>query len=143
MCNYYFPVILSIVKYSVLDIYTNLVKYCFKRHRSFVTIKMVWEMDEDEYTNKYMNLRVLKSIQEYLKADDNNHTTVYPIKVPDDLLYQTLKTKGPKGADSIIHHIFKLGLTIWSEKLYNSAFGSQQSLEEFIELVKERTKGEE
>lgn len=100
-------------------------------------------MDEEEYTNKYINLRVLKSIQEYLKADDNNHTAVYPIRVPDDLLYQTLKSKGAKNADSIIHHIFKLGLTIWSEKLYDTVFGSQQSLQEFIELVKKRTKKEE
>jgi hypothetical protein len=100
-------------------------------------------MDEEEYTNKYINLRVLKSIQEYLKADDNNHTAVYPIRVPDDLLYQTLKSKGAKNADSIIHHIFKLGLTIWSEKLYDTVFGSQESLQEFIELVKKRNKKEE
>jgi hypothetical protein len=108
-----------------------------------VAIKMVWEMDEEEYTNKYINLRVLKSIQEYLKADDNNNTAVYPIRIPDELLYQTLKSKGAKNADSIIHHIFKVGLTVWSEKVYNTVFGSQQSLEEFIEFVKERTKEEE
>jgi len=100
-------------------------------------------MDEEEYTNKYINLRVLKSIQEYLKEDDNNHAAVYPIRIPDDLLYQTLKSKGPKSADSIIHHIFKLGLTIWSEKVYSTVFGSQQSLEEFIKLVKKREKAEE
>ena len=97
-------------------------------------------MDEEEYTNKYINLRVLKSIQEYLKADDNSHTAVYPIRVPDDLLYQTLKSKGAKNADSIIHHIFKLGLTIWSEKLYDTVFGSQESLQEFIELVRKQNK---
>jgi hypothetical protein len=108
-----------------------------------VAIKMVWEMDEEEYTNKYINLRVLKSIQEYLKADDNNNTAVYPIRIPDELLYQTLKSKGAKNADSIIHHIFKVGLTVWSEKVYNTVFGSQESLEEFIEFVKERTKEEE
>lgn len=108
-----------------------------------MAIKMVWEMDEEEYTNKYINLRVLKSIQEYLKADDNNNTAVYPIRIPDELLYQTLKSKGAKNADSIIHHIFKVGLTVWSEKVYNTVFGSQQSLEEFIEFVKERTKEEE
>ena len=108
-----------------------------------MAIKMVWKMDEEEYTNKYINLRVLKSIQEYLKADDNNNTAVYPIRVPDELLYQTLKLKGAKSADSIIHHIFKLGLSIWSEKLYNTVFGSEQSLEEFIKLVKERNKEDE
>ena len=100
-------------------------------------------MDEEEYTNKYINLRVLKSVQEYLKVDDNNHTAVYPVRIPDELLYQPLKSKGAKSADNLIHHIFKLGLTIWSEKLYNTVFGSQESLEEFIELVKKRTKEEE
>ncbi len=100
-------------------------------------------MDEEEYTNKYLNLRVLKDIQEYLSSDENSHTAVYPIRVPDELLYQTLKLKGAKSADSIIHHIFKLCLSIWSEKLYNTVFGSQQSLEEFIELVKERIKEDE
>ena len=97
-------------------------------------------MDQEEYTNKYINLRILKSIQEYLKSDENSQTAVYPIRIPDDLLYQTLKMKGAKSADSIIHHIFKLGLSVWSEKLYNTTFGSQKSLEEFIELVKKRGK---
>jgi len=54
--------------------------------------------------------------------------------------YQTLKLKGAKSADSIIHHIFKLGLSIWSEKVYNTVFGSHESLEEFIELVKKQNK---
>ncbi len=97
-------------------------------------------MDKEEYTKKYLNLKILKSIQEYLKSDDNDHTAVFPIRVPDELLYQTLKLKGAKNADSIIHHIFKLGLSIWSEKQYNAIFGSQQSLEEFIELVKKQNK---
>jgi hypothetical protein len=51
-----------------------------------------------------------------------------------------LKLKGAKSADSIIHHIFKLGLSIWSEKLYNTVFGSHESLEEFIELVRKQNK---
>ena len=97
-------------------------------------------MDQKEYTNKYANLRILKSIQEYLKSDENSQTSVYPIRVPDDLLYQTLKIKGAQSTDNVIHHIFKLGLSIWSEKLYNTAFGSQQSLEEFIEIVKQGDK---
>lgn len=93
-------------------------------------------MDEEEYKNKYENLRILKSVQEYLKSDENAQTAVYPIRVPDELLYQTLKSKGAKNADNLIHYIFKLGLSIWSEKQYNAVFGSQQSLEDFIELVK-------
>lgn len=97
-------------------------------------------MDEEEYKNKYTNLRILKSIQEYLKSDENDHTSVYPIRVPDELLYQTLKSKGAKNADSLIHYLFKLGLSMWSEKQYNTVFGSQQSLEDFIELVKKQNK---
>ena len=97
-------------------------------------------MEKEEYKKKYLNLKILKSIQEYLKSDDNNHTTVFPIRVPDELIYQTLKSKGAKNTDTIIHHIFKLGLSIWSEKQYNTVFGSHQSLEEFIELVKNQNK---
>ena len=100
-------------------------------------------MDEKEYSNKYINLRILKSTQEYLKSDSDAHSTVYPIKIPDDFLYQMLKLKGAKEADGVIHQIFKLGLSVWSEKLYNSVFGSQQSLEDFIELVKDRNKEDE
>jgi len=43
----------------------------------------------------------------------------------------------------VIHQIFRLGLSIWSEKLYNSVFGSQRNLEDFIELVKKRNKADE
>lgn len=97
-------------------------------------------MDEKEYNRKYANLRILKSIQEYLKSNVNAPTAVYPIKVPDDLLYQVIKSQGVENADNLIHHIFDLGLTIWSEKLYGDEFGSEQSLEEFIQLVKERNR---
>jgi hypothetical protein len=45
-------------------------------------------MDQEEYDRKYVNLRVLKSIQEYLKTEGDLSTAVYPIKVPQDLLYQ-------------------------------------------------------
>ncbi len=97
-------------------------------------------MDEEEYKSKYVNLRILKSIQEYLKTEDGPPTAIYPINVPDDLLYQVVKLQGSESADKLIHHIFELGLKIWSEKLYHEAFGSQEDLEEFIELVKRRTK---
>ncbi len=97
-------------------------------------------MDEKEYNRKYVNLRILKSVQEYLKSSVNAPTAIYPIKVPDDLLYQVIKSQGVENADRLIHHIFDLGLTIWSEKLYNDEFGSEQSLEEFIQLVKERNR---
>ena len=97
-------------------------------------------MDEEEYNKKYINLRILKSIQQYLKSEGDASTGIYPIRVPDELLYQTVKTEGAEKADELIHHIFRLGLTFWSEKLYNDVFGSQRSLEKFIELVKKRNR---
>ena len=97
-------------------------------------------MDDEEYKNKYVNLRVLKSVQEYLRPESNSPTAVYPIKVPDDLLYQVLKLQGPEKVDTLIHHIFKVGLSIWSEELYKDAFGSEENLEDFIELVKKRNR---
>ena len=101
---------------------------------------MAKKMDEEEYNNKYVNLRILKSIQEYLKSDGDSSTAVYPIKVPDDLLYQAARRQGAESADKLIHKIFRLGLTRWSEILYNEVFGSEESLEEFIEIVKKRNK---
>lgn len=97
-------------------------------------------MDEEEYNKKYVNLRILKSIQEYLKGGSDSSTAVYPIKVPEHLLYQTARLQGAESADKLIHKIFRSGLTLWSERLYNEAFGSEESLEEFIEIVKMRNK---
>jgi hypothetical protein len=100
------------------------------------------KMDEVEFNNKYMNLRILKSVQDYQKSETDSSTSVYPIKVPDDLLLQILKTQGPKQADELIHHIFNLGLTIWSEKLYSDVFGSPDALKAFIKIVRERNKAD-
>jgi hypothetical protein len=97
-------------------------------------------VNEEEYNRKYATLRILKSIQEYLKADSPTATAVYPIKVPDDLLIQVLKLEGPEEADNLIHHIFKLGLNFWSEKIFSDVFGSPEQLEEFVELVKARNR---
>jgi hypothetical protein len=97
-------------------------------------------MDEEEYNKKYVNLRILKSIQEYLKSKSDSPTAVFPIRVPDDLLYQTARLQGAASVDKLIHKIFKMGLTRWSEKLYNDVFGSEENLQEFIEIVKERSK---
>jgi hypothetical protein len=101
-------------------------------------------MEEEEYRIKYANLRILKSIQDYLKEEKegDTRTALFPIRVPDDFLCQVLKLQGTENADELIHQIFRLGLTIWSEKLYQGVFGSQRNLEEFIELVKERTREE-
>ena len=97
-------------------------------------------MDEEEYKKKYVNLRILKSVQEYLKHGNDSATGLYPVRVPDDMLYQILIHQGPEGADKLIHEIFRMGLTNWSDNIFNEIFGSQESLQEFIELVKERTK---
>ncbi|MBW2066048.1 MAG: hypothetical protein JRJ03_14110 [Deltaproteobacteria bacterium] len=97
-------------------------------------------MDEEEFKYKYTNLRILKSVQEYLKPVEDSPTALYPIRLPDDLLYQLVKMHGAEKADKIIHHIFELGLTLWSEKLYREAFGSNRDLERFIEVVKKRFK---
>ena len=95
-------------------------------------------MDNEEYNTKYTNLRILKSIHEYLKSDDNPQTSVYPINVPDDLLLQVLKYQGAQSADQLMHHIFKLGLKIWSEELYQETFGSTDSLENFVNHLKKQ-----
>jgi len=100
-------------------------------------------MDEKEYNKKYTHLRILKSVQDYLRTDSESSTSIYPIKVPDDLLLQVLKLDGPEGADRLIHHIFKLGLTLWNEKLYDDEFGSPDALNEFINLVKRRAMDKE
>jgi hypothetical protein len=97
-------------------------------------------VDEEEYKNKYVNLRILKNIQEYLKDEEEASTAVYPIRVPDELLFQMVKLEGVEKGDQLIHHIFRLGLTFWSEKLYQDVFGSQASLKEFIKRMKERNK---
>jgi hypothetical protein len=97
-------------------------------------------MNEEEYKKKYLYLSVLKSVQEYLKEKCPPSTTVHPISVPHDLLYQVLRFQGAEKADKLIHYIFKLGLTLWSEQLYVDVFGSQESLEDFIELVKQRNR---
>lgn len=97
-------------------------------------------MDEDEFKQKYAELRILKSIQEYQKSVDRSQTVVYPIRVPDDLIYQILRLQGPEELDKLIHEIFQVGLSAWSENLFNTAFGSQRRLEEFIELMKKKTR---
>jgi hypothetical protein len=60
------------------------------------------------------------------------------VRVPEELLYQLVKTEGPENADEAIHKIFKTGLTAWSEKMYQEVFGSQENLETFIELLKKK-----
>src|SRR5210317_1670583 len=100
-------------------------------------------MNEKEYNKKFTHLRILKSVQDYLRTNSESSTSVYPIKVPDDLLIQVLRQDGPEGVDRLIHHIFKLGLTLWNEKLYDDEFGTPAALNEFISLVKRKVRDEE
>ncbi|MBC8419930.1 MAG: hypothetical protein KJ573_13825 [Proteobacteria bacterium] len=100
-------------------------------------------MDQEEYNRKRINLKVLKSIQEYMKTEDAASSALYPIKVPEDLLYQVLRIQGPDSADKLIHHIFRMGLDLWSDEFFNEAFGSQRNLEQFIKMMKKRNRGEE
>ena len=93
-------------------------------------------MDQKEFENKYASLKILKGIHEYLKPDGSPETAIYPIRVPDDLVYQMLRLQGPKNLDSLIHSIFRIGLGVWSEKLYRDVFGSEKNLEEFVEELK-------
>jgi hypothetical protein len=105
---------------------------------NIINTSLVNNMDEEEYRSKYVNLRILKSIQEYLKPKGDSSAALYPIEVPKDFLYQAARLQGAENADRLIHEIFELGLTLWSEKLYHDVFGSEENLEAFIELVKER-----
>ena len=99
-------------------------------------------MDEAEYKKKYANLMILKSVQDYLKSDTASSESVYPVKVPDELFMQILRLDGPEGLDHIIHHIFQLGLTMWSENFFDNEFGSTAALNDFIDMVKRRAKTE-
>lgn len=95
-------------------------------------------MDEQEFQRKYINLRILKGIQNYLKSEGEEDSVVYPIRVPQELLYKMVKLQGPESADKLVHHIFSIGLSIWSERLFQESFGTPENLKAFIQLMKER-----
>lgn len=95
-------------------------------------------MGEEEYKRKYVILRILKSIQEYLKSPNDGEKALYPIHVPNDFLIQILRHEGTDFADNLIHEIFRLGLKAWADQLYSEVFGSVNTLEAFIEEVKAR-----
>ena len=99
-------------------------------------------MDEEEYQKKYVPLRILKSIQAYLKNGSPGHTAVYPVNVPHDLLLQVLQHHGSKPVDDLIHDIFRIGLSLWAENLFMEVFGSTKDLEAFVEEVKRRNQGQ-
>jgi hypothetical protein len=73
-----------------------------------------------------------------MKTDGSSPTAVYPILLPREFLYRILELQGVESADQVINHIFKLGLSLWSEALYHEVFGSERDLEEFIRMVNKR-----
>jgi hypothetical protein len=95
-------------------------------------------MDEQEFQRKYLNLKILKGIHTYLKSEGEEQSVVYPIRVPQELLYQMVKLQGAESADKLVHHIFTIGLSIWSERLFQESFGAPENLKAFIQLMKER-----
>ncbi len=96
-------------------------------------------MDEKEYRKRYIKLRLLKSIQDHLK-NDSEESMLYPVKVPNDMLFQLLRSKGPDSVDKLMQGIFRRGLSQWCEDLYKNEFRTEKNLEAFIKLVKERNK---
>lgn len=98
-------------------------------------------MEQREFDKKVINLKILKSVQEYMKNEGDQNTALYPIRVPNDFLVQILKMQGPDNVDKLIHHIFRLGLEIWSDDFFSHAFGSQEDLQQFIDQVKQGNKG--
>jgi hypothetical protein len=115
--------------------------YAFIKHKNSLRVGwvVICDMDEQEFRKKYINLRVLKSAQDYLQASGETPTAVYPIRVPEDLMYQVLKLHGPEHVDKLLHEIFMHGLKVWSEAVYQTVFGSEQNLQEFIRIMKDRT----
>jgi len=99
-------------------------------------------MEEEEYRKKYTNLMILKSVQDYLKTDTGSSGSVFPVKIPDELFLQILRLDGPEGLDYIVHQIFKLGLAMWNERLFDKEFGSPAALNEFIDLMKRRSEND-
>lgn len=95
-------------------------------------------MDETGYDFKYANLKILKTIKEYLKTDGSSPTAVYPILLPEEFLYRILQLQGVESTDRVINHIFKLGLSLWSESLYRAVFGPERDLEQFIKIANKR-----
>jgi hypothetical protein len=92
--------------------------------------------NEKEYSLKYAGMRILKSIQEYLKVEDPGEAALYPIKVPSELLYHVTKLRSPEESDRVVHAIFRLGLKVWADKFFEEVFGSPKELEGFIEVMK-------
>ncbi|NLA73979.1 MAG: hypothetical protein GX846_00605 [Deltaproteobacteria bacterium] len=95
-------------------------------------------MKEEEYKKKHAHLMILKSVQDYLKSDTASSGSVFPVKIPDELFLQILRLDGPEALDYLVHHIFKIGLTLWNERLFDKEFGSPAALNEFIDLMKRK-----
>ena len=103
---------------------------------------MELSMDEREYRLKYASLRILKSIQEYLKESDPEAEpiTLYPIRVPRKLILHIMRLHSAEELDQLMHDIFWTGIENWGEALYVSVFGTTEKLESFIKRVLENEK---
>ena len=100
-------------------------------------------LDEQEYNLKYVGMRILKSVQEYLKVEDPDEAALYPIKVPGELLYHFARLRSTEEADRVVHTIFRLGLKLWADKFFEEVFGSAKELEGFIGIMKKAGHGGE
>jgi hypothetical protein len=93
-------------------------------------------MKEEDWYRKYSALKILKSIQEYLKSGNHNNHAVYPINVPNELLAEVLKHQGPEWTDELINDVFRIGLKTWAEEFYLEVFERPENLERFVGEVK-------
>jgi hypothetical protein len=97
--------------------------------------KGVDNLETEDYGRKHFALRILKSIQEYLKSGNHGNSAVYPINVPNDLLVLVLKHHGTEFADELINEIFRIGVKAWAEEFYLEVFEGPENLESFVEEV--------
>ena len=93
-------------------------------------------MKTEDYGRKYVALRILKSIQEYLKFGNHKADAIYPIHVPNDFLVQIVKHHGSQFADELINEVFQIGLKVWAERFYLEVFEGPENLEAFVEEVR-------
>jgi hypothetical protein len=93
-------------------------------------------METEDYSRKYAALRILKSIQEYLKGGNHKTNAIYPIYVPNDFLVQLVKNHGSQFADELINEVFQIGLKVWAEQFYLEVFEGPENLEAFVEEVR-------
>jgi hypothetical protein len=90
-------------------------------------------METEDCGRKYVALKILKSIQEYLTSDNHETDAVYPIQVPRDLLIQIVKYHGSRIADELINEMFQVGLKVWAEQFYLDVFEPPENPDPFLD----------